>query len=271
VSSTRTPPHPDEADSLLEGFLAQMIVDDYADVAPSDDRGPRALRRWTTVVLVVAIGLLIATALVDARATADERQQTRTALTDRISGLSASVAERQARLDQQSQEVDRLQQALLTSAVDGEQADRLSALASLAATTSLSGPGVIVTVDDAPDATTGTLNTVLDRDLQDIVNTLWRMGASGIAVNDQRLTDVTAIRSAGDAILVNYVPLTRPYRVTAVGTTTSGEGDSGLQTLLSGLSRDYGLVTDIGSGDVALPAGELRSPRYATTDGGAGQ
>ncbi len=121
-------------------------------------------------------------------------------------------------------------------------------------------------VDDAPDAEAGSLNRVLDRDLQDIVNVLWRSGATGVAVNDQRLTATTAIRAAGEAILVNYQPLTRPYRVYAVGTSTSGTGDSGLERLLDGLSTDYGLVTEMTTGDVALPAGELRSPRFASTE-----
>ena len=127
----------------------------------------------------------------------------------------------------------------------------------------LSGPGLTVTIDDAPDAEAGSLNQVLDRDIQDIVNVLWSMGASGVAVNEQRLTGATAIRGAGEAILVNYQPLTRPYTVTAVGTTTSGDEASALQLLLDGLSRDYGLVSQVTSGDVALPAGELRAPRFA--------
>ena len=61
-------------------------------------------------------------------------------------------------------------------------------LAARAGTGVLAGPGVTVTIDDAADAEAGSLNRVLDRDLQDIVNVLWRMGASGVAVNGQRLT-----------------------------------------------------------------------------------
>jgi uncharacterized protein YlxW (UPF0749 family) len=92
-----------------------------------------------------------------------------------------------------------------------------------------------------------------------------------VAVNEQRLTGFTAIRGAGEAILVNYQPLTRPYTVTAVGTTTSGDEDSALQLLLDGLSTDYGLVSEVGSGDVALPGGELRTPRFARVDEGSAE
>jgi uncharacterized protein YlxW (UPF0749 family) len=61
------------------------------------------------------------------------------------------------------------------------------------------------------------LGIVLDRDLQDIANGLWQSGAEAIAVNGQRLTSRSAIRFAGEAILVNYRPLARPYRISAIG------------------------------------------------------
>jgi uncharacterized protein YlxW (UPF0749 family) len=43
------------------------------------------------------------------------------------------------------------------------------------------------------------------------------VGAEAIAVNGQRLTAKSAIRSAAGAILVNYRPLKPPYRVEAIG------------------------------------------------------
>jgi uncharacterized protein YlxW (UPF0749 family) len=46
---------------------------------------------------------------------------------------------------------------------------------------------------------------------------LWSAGAEAIAVNGQRLTAQSAIRSAAGAILVNYRPLRPPYRVEAIG------------------------------------------------------
>ena len=78
-----------------------------------------------------------------------------------------------------------------------------------------------VTLDDAATAAgrrpTRALDRVLDRDLQSVVNGLWAAGAEAVAVNGQRLTALSAIRSAGDAILVDYRPLTRPYVVVAIG------------------------------------------------------
>ena len=53
---------------------------------------------------------------------------------------------------------------------------------------------------------------MLDRDLQVIVNGLWAAGAEAIAVNGQRLTACSAIRSAGEAILVDFRPLSAAVR-----------------------------------------------------------
>ena len=250
-------------DGVLEAFLAQVVVDDYAGVVPRPEDPRRWLRHWPALVVLVGIGLVVAIAVVSTRTSDAARQQTRDALIERVAALSVTVDDRQAAVDQQSANVDALQAAVLEAGNATGGGEAAAALAPQAGTTELSGPGLTVTIDDAPDAESGSLNQVLDRDLQDIVNVLWSMGASGIAVNEQRLTGVTAIRGAGGAILVNYQPLTRPYTVTAVGTTTTGGEDSPLQVLLSGLSSDYGLVSGVGSGDVALPAGELRTPRFA--------
>ena len=78
------------------------------------------------------------------------------------------------------------------------------------------GPGVKVVVDDAPNATTDQ-QQVLDKDLQKLVNALWLVGAEGVSINDQRITNLTAIRQAGSAITANFVSLRRPYVVRAIG------------------------------------------------------
>ncbi len=58
---------------------------------------------------------------------------------------------------------------------------------------------------------------MLDVDLQILANGLWQAGAEAVAINGHRLSSLTAIRSAGDAITVDFRSLTRPYRVEAIG------------------------------------------------------
>jgi uncharacterized protein YlxW (UPF0749 family) len=254
-----------EEAGLLEGFIAQAVVDEYADVEPSREGARWSAKHWKAVPATLAIGLLVAAALISARASDAERTATRDALAERVVEQNASIEEVRQRLDEQALEVDALRTSILDANAAEADSVELGRLTALTGASELAGPGITVTIDDAPDAEAGSLNRVLDRDLQDIVNTLWQMGAEGVSVNEQRLTGSTAIRGAGQAILVNYQPLTRPYVVNAVGTTTSGGEDSGLQQLLTALADDYGLVSSVSVGDVALPAGEVRQPRFAMT------
>ncbi|MGH2828993.1 MAG: DUF881 domain-containing protein, partial [Actinomycetota bacterium] len=94
--------------------------------------------------------------------------------------------------------------------------DRLSLLAGTAAA---AGPGVTVTLEDSPlaEEEDSADFRIQDVDLQLVVNELWTAGAEAVAVNGQRIVSTSAIRSAGQAILVNYKVLTSPYRVAAIG------------------------------------------------------
>ncbi len=78
----------------------------------------------------------------------------------------------------------------------------------------VTGPGMVVVVDDA-EGTNGA--RVTDEDLRQLVNGAWQAGAEAITINGHRLTVRTAIRSAGSAITVDYRSLLRPYRIEAIG------------------------------------------------------
>jgi uncharacterized protein YlxW (UPF0749 family) len=98
---------------------------------------------------------------------------------------------------------------------------------------------------------------VRDRDMQRVVNGLWASGAEAIAINGQRLTALSAIRAAGDAILVDNKPLVPPYTVLAVGdgkrlSTRFQDSLDGLY--LHALQENYGIRTAISVED------ELRIP-----------
>jgi uncharacterized protein YlxW (UPF0749 family) len=58
---------------------------------------------------------------------------------------------------------------------------------------------------------------VTSGDLQIIVNGLWGAGAEAVSINGHRLSSTAAIRFAGQAIIVDFRPLARPYVITALG------------------------------------------------------
>jgi uncharacterized protein YlxW (UPF0749 family) len=249
---------------VLEEFMGSVLVDDYADVREDQPAQGSPVRRSGALAVAAVIGLIVVSALFTTLSSSDQRIDGRQALLARIDTATAAVDEKEAAVTIQRSGVERMQQDMLVATDEAPAiAAQASALAGPTGTAALAGPGVSVTLDDAPDADAGSLNRVLDRDVQDVVNALWQAGATGIAINGQRLTGTTAIRSAGEAILVNYRPLTRPYRVDAVGAIEAPASGSALSSLLGGLSRDYGLVTTATGADVALPAGDVRVLRFA--------
>lgn len=169
------------------------------------------------MAVLASFGLLLATAAVHTARTAAERDSSRTSLVAQVDARRADVARTRAELARLRTSVQQLQLEFLRTS-DSARVQRLAVgrLAVAAGVAAVTGPGVRVVVDDAPTAGTER-EVVLDEDLQRLVNGLWVAGAEAVAINGQRLTNLTAIREAGSAITVNFTSLRRPYVVEAVG------------------------------------------------------
>lgn len=106
--------------------------------------------------------------------------------------------------------------------------------------TKVEGPGVEVTLDDLPEnARPGgnpDLYSIKDDDLLKVINDLRGAGAEAIAVNNQRILATSEVRLAGNHINVNLTKLTVPYKVTAIGNST---------TLKSSLEIKGGLIENL--------------------------
>ncbi|NKI41082.1 DUF881 domain-containing protein [Streptomyces physcomitrii] len=104
---------------------------------------------------------------------------------------------------------------------------KLAALESAAGTRKLRGEALTVTLDDAPPDATAKLPgypepqpndlVIHQQDLQAVVNALWRGGARGIKVMDQRLISTSAVRCVGNTLILQGRVYSPPYKVTAVG------------------------------------------------------
>jgi uncharacterized protein YlxW (UPF0749 family) len=128
-----------------------------------------------------------------------------------------------------------------------------------------------VQLDDGPG---GGDNRVVDRDLQAVVNALWAAGAEAVAVNHQRLTTQSAIRQAGEAVLVNFQPVLAPYTILAIGDPVALEtsfATSRAAARMRGLSQLYGIDFHYQrSEQVAVPSAPGLTLRYARPLAGAG-
>jgi uncharacterized protein YlxW (UPF0749 family) len=254
----------DPALGLLDRLVQDALDQGYRDAAPRGAPRSAAGRHAVLVLGLVLVGAVLTvgaiTQVAGAPSAAARKHELATAIADGTSRVD--VLEAQARAT--SAEVDALQAGTLGSGSEGQslgaELERLEPATGLRAVT---GPGVVVTVDDAPsESSTGQvvdpdLGRVLDRDLQHVVNGLWAAGAEAVSVNGQRVTALTAIRGAGGAILVNYRPLVRPYVVTAIGDPDTlrarfEAGPAGVE--LDALRQTYGLRYSVASRDeVSLP------------------
>lgn len=265
---------------LLTTLMEDSLDEGYARAAARRAAEGRTRSRSGTMLAVglLAVGLLLATAAAQARARTEVSAAAREALTAEIRDREAANTrlERELRRTRAAALADRRAALRLTAqgAALSRELGRLEAVTGAAAVV---GPGMVVSLADArsedaagtdPRADDDTDDgRVTDRDLQTVVNEVWAAGAEAIAVNGQRLTSLSAIRAAGDAVLVDFRPLVPPYVVSAVGPPAmradfvSGFGGSYLQVL-----RDYGIDYAVeGREQVRLPASSGLSLRQAVT------
>ena len=86
----------------------------------------------------------------------------------------------------------------------------------------VSGPGVQITLSDAPPgqipagATPNDL-VIHQQDIEDTMNALWNGGAEAMTVQGVRITSRTVIRCIGNVILVDGTSFSPPYVIQAIG------------------------------------------------------
>ncbi|QCB21520.1 DUF881 domain-containing protein [Streptomyces sp. SS52] len=274
VRSTSTrPARPDASMSLLTNVMDHSLDDGYAEAAArkkAQDGGglPRTLRAKLGLAAGLVLAALVVTvgaaqARVAAPAVAKEREE----LVDRIEEETSAADRLQKSIEELRGDVSARQREALEKNGDSDRSDLVGILSGAI---EVHGPGVKLVVDDAKDAgaggdgqprgTSGFSDTgrVRDRDMQRVVNGLWESGAEAISINGQRLTALSAIRAAGDAILVDNRPLVPPYTVLAVGDgerLSSRFQDSVDGFYLHALQENYGIRTAISvADDLELPA-----------------
>ncbi len=193
----------------------QVAADRRAARPPS----PRTSRRLTVALVVVLFGGMIGISAIRTEqqkpANAVERDQLVAQIHARESHLDALHTQ----LSDLESDVAMLQNTASTSrALQSQTENSISQVAAVAGAGAVSGPGIEITADNAPDAVGSTGGgVILDTDLQALVNALWTAGAEAVAINGHRLTSLSAIRFAGRAITVDYRSLTPPYVVEAIG------------------------------------------------------
>lgn len=171
-------------------------------------------------------GFLGITSFVTAQGT-DLRAERQSDLGDLVQAQAQRVNELSQKVAELDKEVAELSQQVGGVEVERyeEATERLKPHVGL---TPVRGPGLTVTLDDAPrEMRDGQLNldalVVHQQDIQAVVNALWAGGAEAVTIQGQRLISTSAIRCVGNSVVLHRVPYPPPYRISAVGDVESME------------------------------------------------
>jgi uncharacterized protein YlxW (UPF0749 family) len=211
----------------------------------------------------VCAGALFVASMVSAQGT-----DLRAGRYDDLGGLANAEAQDleavRARAAALNAEVTRLTRDLGDTASPVEQ-QRADALRGPAGLLPVRGPGLTITLDDAPDealeAAGADVSELLvhQQDIQAVVNALWAGGAEAMTLQGQRVVATTGIKCVGNTVVLHGVPYSPPYRIAAVGP---------VSRMLTSVNRNpyielYLQQVELGLGwDVAVDA-TLRLPGYA--------
>ena len=215
---------------LLTRITEQSLDEDYRTVARRKEGAAPGTRsadrpRLTAALVVAGFGVLVTTAAVQTSANADITDASRETLVSRINTERAQVEDQQQRIADLQDETIGLEDRLDTIIEEqGAAQVRLRRLEVATGYVAVRGEGVRITVNDPPNPA-DTTELVRDEDLAWLVNGLWQAGAEAIAINDQRINALGAIRNVGPAVRVNSLPVNPPYVVQAIGDVLTLQAD----------------------------------------------
>jgi uncharacterized protein YlxW (UPF0749 family) len=234
---------------------------------------------WSVLVPVVAVaaGLLFATSGRTAQGT-DLRG-------GEVSELSGLIAERERVVGRQEEQLAELQAQV--EALTEQAATRNAAVAATqqageqgatsAAVVALTGPGVEITLDDAPQTADGGRPAearpddlvIHQSDVQAVVNAVWAAGADGVTIMGRRLVATSAVICVGNTLLLQGRTYSPPFVVEAIVDADAVRAElaaSPQVAILQQAVEDFGLTFAVEARpEVELPAYDgLLDMEYAT-------
>jgi len=176
---------------------------------------------WLTPLAFAGAGVLLVTSAVNADGidlrptTYDDLTDLAQQETDRVQRLQEDVAELTEEIDTLSAGLDNTQVDQLQKEIDDLQMP--------AGLVPLEGPGLTVTLDDAPremreaageDASNAIVH---QQDIQAVANAMWAAGAEAMTIQGQRVVSTTGIKCVGNTVLLHGVTYSPPYVISAIG------------------------------------------------------
>lgn len=178
---------------------------------------------------------------------------------NRVLAADARAADLQA-------QVDRAAAGDVSPQVEAARA-RVSELEMGAGLVPVTGPGIRVSMSDAPRDSDGNYPAGVDpddlvihqQDVQAAVNALWAGGAEAMMIMDQRVLTTSAVRCIGNTLLLQGRTYSPPFVITAIGDATAMskalDAEPGVRLLLQYVDK-YHLGYEV------TPVDEVELPAY---------
>jgi uncharacterized protein YlxW (UPF0749 family) len=268
-----------ESVALLISLVSNTLDPGYAEAAAR--RVPGVRRPWYHQPAValgsMLIGLTLVVAYVHTHRAQPQAARVQADLVSRVRAAQRAGDALERTAEQLSNRIVGLRDAALGNG--GALNEQLGRAEVSAGTRAVVGPGLSVTLADPPPASAtpppgqpgttslGQAHIITDRDVRSVANVLWDAGAEAVAVNNVRITPTSAIRFAGQAVLVDLRPITSPYTISAIGdadTLITRFAASGVASRYQTLSSALGIGFSFDEKSaLQLPASAALAPRYA--------
>jgi uncharacterized protein YlxW (UPF0749 family) len=273
--------------ALLVDLVTNTLDPGYAAAAarrgPDQGRHNRASDRLLAALGCLLVGFTLVLGYVSTHRAAPETAKVHTDLVSRVRSAEASDNKLDADAQQLSAEINSLRDQALAGS--GALRTELQREQLLSGTIAVQGTGVQVQLADPPVPTASiapgrkatapitATQIITDRDVRSVVNQLWLDGAEAISVNNIRLTPTAAIRFAGEAVLVDFQPISEPYVIRAVGNADAMETGFAASVVASRYQTLAGVdgitFSFAESRRLTLPAATIEGLRYAHQAGAA--
>jgi uncharacterized protein YlxW (UPF0749 family) len=196
---------------------------------PAEEAEPKARkprRRWDWWRIGTPVAVLLSGALFAVSADNSQGTDLRPGRYTDLSSLVSSEAREYAALRQRVTDLND-DIAVLTNSVNDRDVQRfqrrIEKLEDPAGLTPRTGPGITVTLSDAPeeviDASDQDLNLLVvhQQDIQAVVNAMWTGGAEAVTIQGKRVITSTGIKCEGNAVMIQGMAYPQPYVISAIG------------------------------------------------------
>jgi uncharacterized protein YlxW (UPF0749 family) len=184
----------------------------------------RFTSKIAAIVAFAAAGFLLAASTLTANGS-DIRVERPAQLRDLVQNEANKIDKLENNLIDIQSEIENITNGTARSEIQSTQV-KIEQLSPVAGFTSMVGPGLVITLNDAPQVDLSIpenerpdVNDLLihQEDVQSVVNALWAGGAQGVSLMGKRVIATSAVKCVGNTLLLHGKVYSPPFRIEAVG------------------------------------------------------